>query len=77
MIRKALKEKQSNKTMIIITHRSTTAKEADKIIVLDKGNIAQIGSHDELVNQEGLYKELWGIQGDLENEFIKVLKEGK
>ena len=77
MIRKALKEKQANKTMIIITHRSTTAKEADKIIVLDKGNIAQIGSHDELVNQEGLYKELWGIQGDLENEFIKVLKEGK
>ena len=77
MIRKALKEKQSNKTMIIITHRSTTAKEADKIIVLDKGNIAQIGTHDELVNQEGLYKELWGIQGDLENEFIKVLKEGK
>ena len=76
MIRKALKEKQSNKTMIIITHRSTTAKEADKIIVLDKGNIAQIGTHDELVNQEGLYKELWGIQGDLENEFIKVLKEG-
>ena len=77
MIRKALKEKQSNKTMIIITHRSTTAKEADKIIVLDKGNIAQIGTHEELVNQEGLYKELWGIQGDLENEFIKVLKEGK
>ena len=77
MIRKALKEKQSNKTMIIITHRSTTAKEADKIIVLDKGNIAQIGTHDELLNQDGLYKELWGIQGDLENEFIKVLKEGE
>ena len=76
MIRNALKEKQSNKTMIIITHRSTTAKEADKIIVLDKGSIAQIGTHDELVKQEGLYKELWGIQGDLENEFIKVLKEG-
>ena len=77
MIRQALKEKQSNKTMIIITHRSTTAKEADRIIVLDKGNIAQIGTHEELVNQDGLYKELWGIQGDLENEFIKVLKEGK
>lgn len=77
MIRQTLKEKQSNKTMIIITHRSTTAKEADRIIVLDKGNIAQIGTHEELVNQDGLYKELWGIQGDLENEFIKVLKEGK
>ncbi len=77
MIRKSLKKKSDKQTMIIITHRSTTAKEADKIIVLDNGSIAQIGTHDELVNVDGLYKELWGIQGTLEEEFNQVLKEGK
>ncbi|MDE7384215.1 MAG: ATP-binding cassette domain-containing protein, partial [Anaeroplasmataceae bacterium] len=77
MIRKALKKKSEDQTMIIITHRSTTAKEADQIIVLDQGSVAQIGKHDELVTQEGLYKELWGIQGELEEEFNAILKEGK
>lgn len=77
MIRQALKNKSQEKTMIIITHRSTTAKEADKIIVLDKGNIAQIGTHEELVMQDGLYKELWGIQGELEKEFNAIMKGGK
>lgn len=76
MIRKALKEKSAEKTMIIITHRSTTAREADLIIVLEEGRVGQIGTHEELVNEEGLYKELWGIQGELEDEFNKILKEG-
>ena len=73
LIRTALKKKSRKQTMIIITHRSTTAKEADVIIVLDQGRIAQIGSHDELVKQEGLYRELWGIQGELEAEFTAIL----
>lgn len=76
MIRTALKKKSKDQTMIIITHRSTTAKEADQIIVLDQGSVAQIGKHEELVVQEGLYKELWGIQGELEEEFNAILKEG-
>ncbi|MDE7161710.1 MAG: ABC transporter ATP-binding protein/permease, partial [Anaeroplasmataceae bacterium] len=77
MIRTALKKKSKEQTMIVITHRSTTAKEADQIIVLDQGKISQIGKHEELVSQEGLYKELWGIQGELEEEFNAILKEGK
>ncbi len=75
LIRKALKKKDKNQTMIIITHRTTTAKEADQIFVLDKGRIAQSGTHDELVLQDGLYSELWGIQGELEEEFKAVLRE--
>lgn len=75
LIRRALKKKDKNQTMIIITHRTTTAKEADQIFVLDEGKIAQNGTHDELVLQEGLYSELWGIQGELEEEFKAVLKE--
>ena len=75
LIRKALKVKDSKQTMIIITHRTTTAKEADLILVLDEGKIAQQGTHDELKDQPGLYKELWGIQGELEKEFNEVLNK--
>ncbi|MDO9629687.1 MAG: ABC transporter ATP-binding protein [Acholeplasmataceae bacterium] len=76
MIREALLDKDYKHTTIIITHRITTAKEADQIIVLDQGNIEAIGTHDELANQPGLYKKLWDIQGKLEKEFQALLKSG-
>ncbi len=76
MIRKALKERDASSTMIIITHRITTAKQADRIIVLEDGVITQDGTHDTLANVPGLYKKLWDIQGELEKEFMKVLNEG-
>ncbi len=73
LIREALKKHNKNQTMIIITHRITTAKEADKIIVLNNGTVEAIGTHDELKNN-GLYSTLWDIQGKLEDEFLSVLK---
>ncbi len=51
-----------NKTTIIVSHRISSAKNADKIIVLNEGEIIQQGSHYELVNQEGYYKELYAKQ---------------
>jgi len=77
MIREALLNKEYKHTTIIITHRITTAKEADQIVVLDQGNIEAIGTHDELANQPGLYKKLWDIQGKLEKEFQALLKAGE
>ncbi len=71
-IRNALKMRKEKLTTIIITHRITTAKEADKIIVLENGSISDIGTHQELASREGLYKMLWDIQGALEKEFDLV-----
>lgn len=75
MIRNALKEKEAVSTTIIITHRITTAKQADKIIVVEDGKISDIGTHETLYKKEGLYQKLWDIQGKLEQEFLDLLKE--
>lgn len=69
-IRNALKLREEKLTSIIITHRITTAKEADKIIVIEDGKIAKIGTHAELSKVDGLYKALWDIQGALEEDFL-------
>ncbi len=52
----------ANKTTIIVSHRVSSAKNADKIIVLEAGRIIQQGTHNELTNQEGYYKELYNKQ---------------
>jgi ATP-binding cassette subfamily B protein len=68
-IRKALGERTQSTTTFIISHRVTTLSEADLILVLEDGRIAQQGTHDELIEQEGLYKRIHGIQNQLEEEF--------
>lgn len=51
-----------NKTTIIVSHRISSAKNADKIIILDEGQIVQKGSHNNLIQEEGYYKELYAKQ---------------
>lgn len=51
-----------NKTTIIVSHRVSSARNADKIIILEDGKILQQGSHNQLVNQEGYYRELYTKQ---------------
>ncbi|MDU2545983.1 MAG: ABC transporter ATP-binding protein, partial [Finegoldia magna] len=51
-----------NKTVIMIAHRLETVKKADNIIVLDKGEIAQEGTHNELITQDGIYKSFISIR---------------
>jgi ATP-binding cassette subfamily B protein len=54
-----LKNASSNKTTLIVSHRVSSAKNTDKIIVLENGSILQEGTHEELNNSEGYYKELF------------------
>ena len=58
-IEKSLKKLSSKNTTVIIAHRLSTITDADKIIVLDNGTINEIGSHQELINKNGLYAEMW------------------
>ena len=61
-IRKALKEKTKGKTLILIAHRIATVQNADEIIVLDKGRIAEKGTHAQLIEKNGIYREIYEIQ---------------
>jgi ABC-type multidrug transport system fused ATPase/permease subunit len=63
------------RTTVVIAHRLSTIINADLIVVLDKGQIVQQGSHQELLKQEGLYKELHDMQklGSYSGLFLSAL----
>ena len=69
-----LKEFMENKTCIIISNRISDVKQADKIIVLDKGEIVQKGTHSKLLSEDGLYREFYNEQSS--NEFLKEINIG-
>lgn len=57
-------KKQENKTTVIISHRFSTVRKAEKIIVLDHGKIVESGTHDELIKHNGIYKEMFELQAE-------------
>jgi ATP-binding cassette subfamily B protein len=67
-IQKAMRTLMKDKTTFIIAHRVTSIQDCDRIIVLDKGNIAEDGTHEELIKHDGFYKKIYNIQISIEEE---------
>jgi ATP-binding cassette subfamily B protein len=62
IIQNALNRVFKNRTSIIIAHRLSTVRNADKIVVFEKGRIMETGTHEELIEKDGLYKQLYDVQ---------------
>ena len=73
-IRAALKERVAEATVILISHRVTTLMQADRILVLDGGRVADIGTHAELIARPGIYREIYDIQ--MSSDDRALIQEG-
>ena len=73
VIREALTELIPGRSTFIIAHRIQSVMEADMILVVDKGAIVQSGTHDELLAQEGLYRRIYDLQSQIEDELQQDL----
>ena len=62
MVQKALGNLMKNRTTLVIAHRLSTIMHADRIVVMEQGRVVQVGSHQELLAQGGLYRTLYDMQ---------------
>jgi ATP-binding cassette subfamily B (MDR/TAP) protein 1 len=69
MVQQSIDSLQQSKsqTTIVIAHRLSTIRNADKIAVIDKGEVVELGTHDDLLKKNGLYSNLWSKQAGVEN----------
>lgn len=72
-IRDALNTMMADRTTFVIAHRVTTLMHADKILVMEDGRIVQSGTHDDLVQQDGIYRETYEMQSRIEEELAEEL----
>ena len=73
-IRAALKQRMADATVVLISHRVTTLMQADRILVLDGGRVADMGTHTELIARPGIYKEIYDIQ--MSSDDRALIQEG-
>ena len=70
-IREALECLMENRTTFIIAHRIQSVMSADLILVLDKGKVVQMGTHEQLLAQEGMYRQIYELQTRIDDEVAK------
>ena len=70
-IQEAISELVKNKTLLVIAHRLNTIRDADNIVVIKEGNIAEQGMHNELIALNGIYKNMVELQN--KNNGVKIL----
>ena len=61
-MQQALNNLMRGRTTLVIAHRLSTVRSAHKIVVLDKGEIVEVGKHDELLGRRGTYRKLYDLQ---------------
>ena len=72
-ILRVLATRRNKQTTILIAHRLSSTRLADRIFLLDHGRLVQQGTHEELLAADGPYRKLWSIQGTLEEEIERDL----
>ncbi len=79
LIQRSLDRLSEDRTTFEIAHRLSTVRDADTILVLEDGEIVERGDHDKLLEEDGLYAKLWGVQAgeidDLPEEFVQRARE--
>lgn len=79
-VQEALWKTAKDRTLLIIAHRFSTIRKAEKIVVLEKGKVAEIGTHQELVKKQGgIYRKLWRLQlrGKMKKDTGGLLSRGE
>jgi len=61
-LQRSIEKISVDRTTLIIAHRLSTVRHADRIIVLDSGDISEVGTHNELIKNNGIYSRLWAVQ---------------